>query len=72
MGDSYPHGYGCEVNPYPPVYMCDPIMLFFCRGYEYEIVIPGCYLLIAICNGTQALCFCKNKKRAAAHLGSVC
>jgi hypothetical protein len=39
-GDLYPHGYGMGVNPYPPVDMGDPMGLFFCRGYEYGIVIP--------------------------------
>jgi hypothetical protein len=42
---------GMGVNPYPPVYMDDPIGLFLCRGYEYEVVIPGGYLPIAISNG---------------------
>jgi hypothetical protein len=37
-----------RVNPYPPVNMSDRMRLFFCRGYEYMIVIPGGYLLIAI------------------------
>jgi hypothetical protein len=36
------------VNPYPPVYMDDPIELFLCRGYEYGVVIPDGYLPIAI------------------------
>jgi hypothetical protein len=53
MGDPYPHGYGygrMGVNPYPPLYMDDPVGLFLCRGYEYGIVIliPGGYLPIAI------------------------
>jgi hypothetical protein len=26
-------GMGMGVNPYPPVYMGDPVGLFFCRGY---------------------------------------
>jgi hypothetical protein len=41
-------GMGMGVNPYPPVYMGDPIGLFFCRGYGYGVVIPGGYLPIAI------------------------
>jgi hypothetical protein len=41
-------GMGMGVNPYPPVYMGDPVGLFFCRGYEYGVVIPGGYLPIAI------------------------
>jgi hypothetical protein len=41
-------GMGMGVNPYPPVYMGDPMGLFFCRGYGYEVVIPGGYLPIAI------------------------
>jgi hypothetical protein len=48
MGDPYPHGYGYGVNPYPPVYMGDPIWLFLCRGYMYEALIPGGYLPVAI------------------------
>ena len=46
MGD--PMGMGMGVNPYPPVYMGDPVGLFFCRGYGYGVVIPGGYLPIAI------------------------
>jgi hypothetical protein len=41
---------GMGVNPYPPVYMGDPVGLFFCRGYGYGVVIPGGYLPIAISN----------------------
>jgi hypothetical protein len=41
-------GMGMGVNSYPPVYMGDPVGLFFCRGYEYGVVIPGGYLPIAI------------------------
>jgi hypothetical protein len=41
-------GMGMGVNPYPPVYMGDPVRLFLCRGYEYGVVIPGGYLPIAI------------------------
>jgi hypothetical protein len=29
MGDPYPHEYRYEINPYPQVYMGDPIGLFF-------------------------------------------
>jgi hypothetical protein len=39
---------GMGVNPYPLVYMGDPMGLFFCRGYGYGVVIPGGYLSIAI------------------------
>jgi hypothetical protein len=39
---------GMGVNPYPSVYMGDPVGLFLRRGYEYEVVIPGGYLPIAI------------------------
>jgi hypothetical protein len=39
-------GMGMGVNPYPPVYMGDPVGLFLCRGYEYGVVIPGGYLPI--------------------------
>jgi hypothetical protein len=41
-------GMGMGVNPYPPVYMSDPVGLFFCREYGYGIVIPDEYLPIAI------------------------
>jgi hypothetical protein len=41
-------GMGMRVNPYPPVYMGDPMGLFFYRGYGYGVVIPGGYLPIAI------------------------
>ena len=41
-------GMGMGVNPYPPVYMGDPMGLFLCRGYGYGVVIPGGYLPIAI------------------------
>jgi hypothetical protein len=44
-------GMGMGVNPYPPVYIGDPVGLFLCRGYGYGIVIPGGYLPIAISNG---------------------
>jgi hypothetical protein len=47
MGDLYPR-VSMKINPYPPVCMDDSIGLFFCRGYVYEIVIPGGYLPIAI------------------------
>jgi hypothetical protein len=43
-------GMGMRVNTYPPVYMGDPVGLFFCRGYWYGVVIPGGYLPIAISN----------------------
>jgi hypothetical protein len=41
-------GMGMGVNPYPPVYMGDPVGLFLCREYGYGVVIPGGYLPIAI------------------------
>jgi hypothetical protein len=41
-------GMGMGVNPYPPVYMGDPMGLFLCRGYGYVVLIPGGYLPIAI------------------------
>jgi hypothetical protein len=41
-------GMGMGVNPYPPVYMGDPVGLFLCRGYGYGVVRPGGYLPIAI------------------------
>jgi hypothetical protein len=46
-------GMGMGINPYPPVYMGDPMGLFLCRGYGYGVVIPGGYLPIAIssCRG---------------------
>jgi hypothetical protein len=47
-------GMGMGVNPYPPVYMGDPVGLFLCRGYEYGVVIPGGYLPIAI-SGARCL-----------------
>jgi hypothetical protein len=46
---------GMGVNPYPPVYMGDPIELFFYRGYRYEVVIPGGYLPIAISTASYGL-----------------
>jgi hypothetical protein len=44
-------GMGMGVNPYPPVYMGDPIGLILCRGYGYGVVIPDGYLPIAISRG---------------------
>jgi hypothetical protein len=41
-------GMGIGLNPYPPVYMSDPMGLFFCRMYMYSVVIPSGYLPIAI------------------------
>jgi hypothetical protein len=41
-------GMGMGINSYPPVYMGDPVELFFCRGYGYEVLIPGRYLPIVI------------------------
>jgi hypothetical protein len=43
-------GMGMGVNPYPSVYMGDPVGLFLCRGYGYGVVIPGGCLPIAISN----------------------
>jgi hypothetical protein len=48
-------GMGMGVNPYPPVYMGDPVGLFLCRGYVYGVVIPGGYLPIAISNHVGCL-----------------
>jgi hypothetical protein len=47
-------GMGMRVNPYPQVYMGDPMGLFLCRGYGYGVVIPGGYLPIAISNTTTS------------------
>jgi hypothetical protein len=47
-------GMGMGVNPYPPMYMGDPMGLFLCRGYRYEVVIPGGYLPIAISSVDQS------------------
>jgi hypothetical protein len=49
-------GMGMGVNPYPPVYMGDPVGLFLCRGYGYGVVIPGGYLSIAISIPYPRLC----------------
>ena len=46
---------GMGVNPYPPVYMGDPVGLLLCRGYGYGVVIPGGYLPIAISTRARAL-----------------
>jgi hypothetical protein len=51
-------GMGMGVNPYPPVYMGDPMGLFFCRGYGYKVVIPGGYLPIAISSSTVGALTC--------------
>jgi hypothetical protein len=40
MGDHTHVGMGMGVNPYPLVYMGDPMGLFFCCRYGYEVVIP--------------------------------
>jgi hypothetical protein len=48
-------GMGMYVNSYPPVYMSDPIKLFLCRVYEYEIIILGGYLSIAIYTSVASL-----------------
>jgi hypothetical protein len=47
-------GMGTGVNPYPPVYMGDPVGLFLCRGYGYGVVIPDGYLPIAISSSVSA------------------
>jgi hypothetical protein len=41
-------GMGMGVNPYPPVYMGNPVGLFLCCVYGYGVLIPGGYLPIAI------------------------
>jgi hypothetical protein len=46
-------GMGMGVNSYPPMYMGDPMGLFLCRGYGYEVVILGGYLPIAISKYTR-------------------
>jgi hypothetical protein len=43
-------GMGMGVNPYPSVYMGDPMGLFLYRGYGYGVVITGGYLPITISN----------------------
>jgi hypothetical protein len=48
-------GMSMGVNPYPPVYMGDPVELFLCRGYGYGVVIPDGYLPIAISKQSAAL-----------------
>jgi hypothetical protein len=49
-------GTGMGVNPYPPVYMGDPVGLFLCHGYGYGVVIPGGYLPIAISTWYRGWC----------------
>jgi hypothetical protein len=49
-------GMGMGVNPYPPVYMGDPMGLFFYRGHGYGVLIPGGYLPIAISMYVWCLC----------------
>jgi hypothetical protein len=44
------------VNPYPPVYMGALMGLFFCRGYEYGVVIPNGYLPIDISMTMRLIC----------------
>lgn len=53
-------GMGMGLNPYPPVYVGDPVGLFLYRGYGYEVVIPGGYLPIAI--STEHVFFLSPKK----------
>lgn len=53
-------GMGTGVNPYPLVYMGDPVRLFLCHGYGYGIIIPGGYLPIAI--STEHVFFLSPKK----------
>jgi hypothetical protein len=51
-------GMSMGVNPYLPVYVGDPVRLFLCRGYVYEVVIPDVCLLIAISiDGHQSVSF---------------
>jgi hypothetical protein len=52
MGDPYSHGYG-----YGGKSISDPVELFLCRRYVYEIVIPGGYLPIAISRENYSLHF---------------
>jgi hypothetical protein len=62
---------GMGVNPYPPVYMGDPMGLFFCRGYGYGVVIPGGYLPIAISssNPSQTL---KSRIQTFSQVPNIC
>jgi hypothetical protein len=46
---------GMGVNPYPSVYIGDPMGLFLCREYGYGVVIPGGYLPIAIYSSVTSL-----------------
>jgi hypothetical protein len=48
-------GMGMGVNPYPLVYMGDPMWLFLFREYGYEVLISDGYLSIAISNGVGFL-----------------
>jgi hypothetical protein len=48
-------GMGMGVNPYPLVYMGDPVGLFLCRGYGYGVVIPGGYYPLSSLLGTAQL-----------------
>jgi hypothetical protein len=51
-------GMGMGVNPYPPVYMGNPIGLFLCHGYGYGVVIPSGYLPIAISSPSCVVWMC--------------
>jgi hypothetical protein len=62
-------GMGMGVNSYPPMYMGDPMGLFLCRGYGYEVVIPGGYLPIAI--STQSKVLCKQPEGKLLALGGL-
>jgi hypothetical protein len=65
-------GMSMRVNPYPPVYMGDPVGLFLCRGYGYGVVIPGGYLSIAISRSQQLIWGKKkNKIRGGPRYGSA-
>jgi hypothetical protein len=45
-----------EINPYPPVYMDDPVRLFLCREYGYRVLIPGGgYLSIVISTWSRCM-----------------
>jgi hypothetical protein len=51
MGDPM----GDQSKSIPPVNMGDSTGLFFYRGYEYEILISGGYLLVAISKTMEGL-----------------
>jgi hypothetical protein len=65
-------GMGMGVNPYPLVYMGDPVGLFFYRGYEYGVVIPGGYLPIAISSQEGVVELLKPSQGSTRIWGSNC